>query len=97
MQETSVRKARGRGGGKGARQEGRGEGTWEENGRRWDHGEKTDVAAGLDAAHVDLHYGALAVGVVEGDGLIRSGGHQGALNAPPPGRVAVRHPELVGQ
>ncbi len=62
-----------------------------------DHGEEGDVAADLDTAHVDLDNGSLAVGVVQSDGLVRRGRHEGPLDTTPPGRTAVLHPELVGQ
>ncbi len=62
-----------------------------------DHGEKGDFAADLDAAHVDLHDGALAVGIAQRHVLVRRRGHEGPLDSPFPGGLAVRHPELVGQ
>ncbi len=62
-----------------------------------DHGEEADVATNLDAAHVDLDDGALAVGVEKSNVLVRRGGHEGALDPPAPGRRAVRHPELGRQ
>jgi hypothetical protein len=62
-----------------------------------DHGEEGDIAADLDAAHADLDHGALAVGVEERHRLVRRRRHEGPLDPPTPGRLAMRHPELGGQ
>ena len=61
----------------------------------WYHGEEGHVAPNLDASHIDLDHGTLAVCVVQRDGLVRRGGHEGPLDAALPRRGALRGPELL--
>ncbi len=62
-----------------------------------DHRQEGNVTPRLDTAHINLHHGALAVGVVKGDSHVRRGGHESPLDPSAPGRIALWHPELGGQ
>jgi hypothetical protein len=66
-------------------------------GREADHREERDVASDLDTAYVNLNNGTAAVGIGERNTLVRRGGHQGPLDSPAPGRIAMRYPKLGWQ